>query len=321
MTTTPDSPGGRRRPVSMSAARSAARAATRSTARTATRTAARPGPADRKKTGAARFPVLLVLGVLALVMVLPFAVVVLNALKSPADYSAHGPLSLPRHLYFDGLKDFWQRVDFGQKLVNSVLISGTVAVLAAVLSLFNAYALGIGRVKGRIWILTVLLMATMMPQEALVYPIYYLCKQAGIYDTRLSVIIVFTVVQSAFGTYLLSSVLASFPKEVIEAARIDGANSWQVLWRIIVPVSRPTLGVLLVFFFIWTWNEFLLPLVMLISNDNQTVSVALGVLQGQHLMDATMTNAAALLGVLPAVLFFLLFQRTLTRGIAVGAVK
>jgi raffinose/stachyose/melibiose transport system permease protein len=115
--------------------------------------------------------------------------------------------------------------------------------------------------------------------------------------------------------------LGRFPREIIEAARIDGANRWQVLWRIVVPVSRPTIGVLLVFFFIWTWNEFLLPLVMLISHDNQTVSVALGVLQGQQLMDATMTNAAALLGVLPAIVFFLVFQRTLTRGIAVGAVK
>ena len=76
-------------------------------------------------------------------------------------------------------------------------------------------------------------------------------------------IIVFTVIQAAFGTYLLSSVLGRFPRESIEAARIDGANKWQVLWRIVVPVSRPTLGVLLVFFFIWTWNEFLLPLVML----------------------------------------------------------
>ncbi|NUR01239.1 MAG: carbohydrate ABC transporter permease [Streptomyces sp.] len=291
------------------------------TAATRGRTAALPARRRRRTGGAARYPVLVALGVLALVMVLPFAVVVLNALKSPADYSAHGPLSLPRHLYFQGLKDFWQRVDFGRKLLNSVLISGSVAVLAAVLSLFNAYALGIGRVRGRVWILTVLLMATMMPQEALVYPLYYLAKQAGLYDTRLSVIIVFTVIQSAFGTYLLSSVLSAFPREVIEAARIDGANSWQVLWRIVVPMSRSTLGVLLVFFFIWTWNEFLLPLVMLISNDNQTVSVALGVLQGQRLMDATMTNAAALLGVLPALVFFVLFQRTLTRGIAVGAVK
>ncbi len=114
---------------------------------------------------------------------------------------------------------------------------------------------------------------------------------------------------------------AGHPHHRRPAARIDGATKWQILWRIVVPVSRPTLGMLLVFFFVWTWNEFLLPLVMLISNDNQTVSVALGVLQGQRLMDATMTNAAALLGLLPALVFFLPFQRTLTRGIAVGAVK
>ncbi|MEU1304057.1 carbohydrate ABC transporter permease [Streptomyces shenzhenensis] len=268
-----------------------------------------------------RYPVLIALCVAALFMVVPFVIVAVNAVKSPAEYSRHGPLSLPDGLYLDGLRDFWQRVDFGRKLLNSVLISGSVAVLAVVVSVLNAYAIGIGRVKGRTWVLAFFVLANTLPQEALVYPLYHLSKQAGLYDTRIGVIIVFTVIQAAFGTYLLSSVLGRFPREIIEAARIDGANSWQVLWRIVVPVSRPTLGVLLVFFFVWTWNEFLLPLVMLVSNDNQTVSVALGVLQGQRLMDATMTNAAALLGVLPAVVFFLVFQRTLTRGIAVGAVK
>ncbi len=268
-----------------------------------------------------RYPVLAALIVAAALMVLPFLVVALNAVKSPAEYSANGPLSLPKGLYLDGIEDFWERVDFGRKLVNSVLISGSVAVGAAVLSVLNAYAIGIGRVKGRPWVLAFFVLANMLPQEALVYPVYYLSKEVGLYDTRLSVILVFIVIQAAFGTYLLSSVLGAFPREIIEAARIDGANKWQVLWRVVVPVSRPTIGVLLVFFFIWTWNEFLLPLVMLISNDNQTVSVALGVLQGQRLMDATMTNAAALLGVVPAIIFFLIFQRTLTRGIAAGAVK
>ncbi|GAB7108760.1 carbohydrate ABC transporter permease [Streptomyces phaeofaciens] len=268
-----------------------------------------------------RYPVLIALCLAALFMVVPFLIVTVNAVKSPAEYARGGPLSLPDGLYLDGLKDFWERVDYGQKLLNSLLISGSVAVLAVVLSVLNAYAIGIGRIKGRTWVLAFFVLANMLPQEALVYPLYHLSKEAGLYDTRLSVIIVFTVIQAAFGTYLLSSVLARFPREIIEAARIDGANRWQVLWRIVVPVSRPTIGVLLVFFFIWTWNEFLLPLVMLISNDNQTVSVALGVLQGQRLMDATMTNAAALLGVLPALVFFLVFQRTLTRGIAVGAVK
>jgi raffinose/stachyose/melibiose transport system permease protein len=290
---------------------------------TAPRRATLPGRATAPRGSAVlrRSPVLAALVIAAVFMVLPFVIVLINAVKSPAEYSAHGPLSMPHGLYLDGLKSFWQRVDYGQKLLNSCLISGSVAVLAAVLSLLNAYAIGIGRIRGRTWVLAFFVLAYLLPQEALVYPLYFLAKQAGLYDTRLSVVIVFTVLQTAFGTYLLSSVLGAFPREIIEAARIDGAGSWQVLWRIVVPVSRPTIGVLLVFFFIWTWNEFLLPLVMLISNDNQTVSVALGVLQGQQLMDATMTNAAALLGVLPAFLFFLVFQRTLTRGIAMGAVK
>ena len=87
------------------------------------------------------------------------------------------------------------------------MISGVVAVAATVVSLFNAYAIGIGRMRGRVWILGLFLLANMLPQEALVYPLYYLAKQVGLYDTRLSVIIIFTVIQSAFGTYLLASVL------------------------------------------------------------------------------------------------------------------
>jgi raffinose/stachyose/melibiose transport system permease protein len=268
-----------------------------------------------------RYLVLGALTTFALVMLLPFVIVTMNALKSPAEYAGDGPLSLPDGLYFQGLIDFWNRVDYGQKLLNSVLISGSVAILAVVVSTLNAYALGIGRVKGRMWLLIVFLLANTLPHEALVYPLYYMSKEVGLYDTRLVVVLIFVVIQAAFGTYLLSSVLSAFPSEVVEAARMDGAGRWQVLWHVVVPMSRPTLTVLMVFFFIWTWNEFFLPLIFLISNDNQTVPVALGVLQGQRLMDATMSSASALLGILPAILFFLVFQRTLTRGVTAGAIK
>jgi raffinose/stachyose/melibiose transport system permease protein len=262
-----------------------------------------------------------VLGLLAVLVLSPFAVVALNALKTPAEYGANGPLALPHGISLEGLRDFWERVDYGRKLVNSLVISLAVAAGGTLLSLLNAFALGIGRVRGRTWLLILFISASTLPQEALVYPLYWLAKQVDLYDTRISVIIVFVVLQSAFGTYLLGAVLGQFPAEILDAARIDGVSSWQLLWRVVVPISRPTLGVLVVFFFIWTWNEFFLPLVLLVSNDNQTVSVALGVLQGQRMMDATMTNASALLGVLPAIVFFLLFQRTLTRGVTVGAVK
>ncbi len=276
-------------------------------------------PRSRRSVGA--HLVLAALVVAALLTLAPFLLVAVNAIKTPAEYSSNGPLALPEGLHLQGIIDFWNRVDFGQKLINSALISGCVAVGAVAISLLNAFALGVGRIRGRVWFLVLFMLANILPHEALAYPLYYLSRTLGIYDTRLAVIIIFTVIQSAFGTYLLSSVLMKFPREILEAARVDGATKWQMLWRVVVPVSRPTLSVLFVFFFIWTWNEFFLPLILLISNDNQTVPVALGVLQGQRLMDATMSSASALLGVIPAIVFFLLFQRTLTRGITAGAVK
>jgi raffinose/stachyose/melibiose transport system permease protein len=269
----------------------------------------------------ARFVVLIVLLILLLLVVAPLLVVALNAVKSPSDYAGNGPLSIPKSLHWDGIVDFWQRVDFSRKLFNSFITSAVVSVLAVILSVFNAYALGIGRVRGRVWFLVFFLVANLLPQEVLVYPLYYLSKSLHLYDSLFSIIIIFTVIQSAFGTYLLSSVYAEFPTELLDAAAVDGAGRFRTLWRVVVPVSRPTLAVLFTFFFIWTWNEFFLPLVFLISNANQTVPVALGVLQGDRQMDATTTSASALIGILPAMLFFLLFQRTLTRGITAGAIK
>ena len=258
---------------------------------------------------------------LAFVVVAPFYLILVNSFKSPADYSNGGPLAWPTHLDFSGVQAFWERVNFPEKVWNSIFISGVVAVLAVVISLLNAFAIGIGRVKGRSWIVLIFLLANLLPQEALLYPLYYMAKVVGLYDNVWSVIIIMTVIQAAFGTYMLSSVLGTFPKEILEAAAIDGAGRWQILWRVIFPITRPTLSVLLIFFFIWTWNEFLIPLTFLISNAHQTVPVAISVLQGDRLMDVTTTSASALLGIIPTLIFFLIFQRTLTRGITAGATK
>jgi raffinose/stachyose/melibiose transport system permease protein len=286
--------------------------------------AAAPG-SSRKRSSRSRGPVAYAvfggLLVLTLIFLAPLLVIAMNAFKTPSDFAAHGPLALPHGWHFSTITNFWKRVDFGQKLLNSFEISLAVSVLGVLLSLLNAYALSIGRMRGRSAFLVFFLMANVVPQEGLVYPLYYMAKQVHLYDTKIAVIILFTVIQSAFGTYLLSSVLASFPRELVEAAELDGATKLGVLLRVVAPVSWPTLSVLFTFFFIWTWNEFFLPLIFLISNDNQTVPVALALLQGQHTMDVTATSASALLGIVPAIVFFLIFQRTLTRGIAAGAVK
>jgi raffinose/stachyose/melibiose transport system permease protein len=275
----------------------------------------------KKRRNPGRFASLVALLILLMLMLAPLLVVAINAIKSPSDYASGGPLSLPGHVYWDGIVTFWNRVNFGQKLWNSFITSFAVAVLGVLVSILNAYALGIGRVKGRIWFLVFFLVANLLPQEVLVYPLYWLSKQVGLYDNLISVVIIFTVIQSAFGTYLLTSVYAEFPTELLDAAAVDGAGKLRTLWNVVVPVSRPSLAVLFTFFFIWTWNEFLLPLVFLVSGANQTVPVALAVLQGDRQMDATTTSASALIGILPAMVFFLIFQRTLTRGVTAGAIK
>lgn len=282
--------------------------------------------AERGRSGTNRrtpaaWLVLAALTVLAVAMLAPVALAVLNAVKSSAEYANGGALALPQGIDLTNLIGFWNSVDFTGKLLNSVMISGGVAVLGTVLSLLTAYAIGIGRVRGRFWILATFLVAFTLPQEALVYPLYLFAKATALYDTQLSVILVLAVLQSAFGTYLLSSVLTTIPEEVLEAARLDGAGRIRILLTIVIPMMRPTLSVLATFFFVWTWNEFFLPLVLLVSSRTQTVSVALGSLFGQYTSDPATAAAAAVTGILPALAFFLIFQRTLMRGVTVGAAK
>ncbi|WP_447007312.1 carbohydrate ABC transporter permease [Saccharothrix isguenensis] len=275
----------------------------------------------RRKRGVSGWVVLALVAGVGLLMLFPFWIAVINAFKPAPDYIANGPVSLPTELDFSALVDFWGGVDFNRKLLNSVVISGSVALIAVTLSLLSAFAIGIGRIRGRIWILALFMLAFTIPQEALVYPLFVLTRDLGLYDTMTGVIIILAVLQSAFGTYMLSSVLGTFPPEVLEAARLDGAGRFQVLRLVVLPLTRPTMAVLMTFFFIWTWNDFFLPLVLLPSADNQTVSVALGALSGQYTSDPTALAAASLAGILPALVFFLLFQRTLMRGVNLGAVK
>jgi raffinose/stachyose/melibiose transport system permease protein len=255
------------------------------------------------------------------IMLFPFFMITINSFKTEAEYLANGPFSLPGSFDLGALKATWALTDYSTKLINSLLISTSTAVLAVSLSLFNAYALGIGKIKGRTFFLMFFLMAITLPVESLAYPLYYLFNQVGLYNSRLGVIIATAALHTAFGTYLLTSVFRTFNKDLLESARLDGCNKFQLLFQIIVPLNWPTLSVLFVFFFIWTWNDFFLPLIFLISNSKQTVPIAMALARGERGMVITTQSAAAFLGVVPAFIFFMLFQRTLTQGIMSGATK
>jgi len=259
--------------------------------------------------------------VLLLIMLLPFALIMINSFKTEAEYYVSGPFSLPKSFNLDTLKGVWNMMDFSIKLRNSIIISLSTALLAIAISLFTAFALGIGKVKGKFFFIVFFLLAMVLPQEVLVFPLYYLFKLLGLYNTQFSLILTIAVLYSSFGTYLLSSVFSVFTRETIEAAEIDGCNKLQLLFRIVVPVSMPSLSVLFVFFFIWSWNEFFMPLIFLISNNKQTIPIAMALARGEYGETVTSQAAAALLGIIPCIIFFVLFQRTLTKGITLGSIK
>jgi len=279
------------------------------------------GPDRRRHRSPLRWLVLVAAGLFALLVLAPVLLLVLNAFKTGGDYSAHGPLALPTTFSLDSFARYLQIVDYPRALWNSVVISTLVAVLGATLSLVSAYAIGIGRVRGSGVLLALFLLATMLPQESLIYPLFYGAQATGTFNTVWSVVIVFTVLQGAFGTYLLASVTSTVPKELLEAAALDGAGRWRILTSVVFPILRPTLSVLVVFFFIWTWNEFYIPLVLLSDQSAQTVPIALATLQGQNSINVTVLNAGSLLSLLPTLVFFLIFQRTLSRGVTAGSVK
>lgn len=257
----------------------------------------------------------------AIVMASPFLLLVLNAFKTGADYSANGPLAWPTTFTLDAFASYLHRVNFPLALWNSILSSTVIAFAGTGLALLASYAIGIGRIKANTAITAILLIATMVPHEALIYPLFYGAQATKTLNSIWSIVIVFTILWAAYGTYILSSVMSTFPREILEAAAIDGAGRWRILWTVVFPIVRPTLTVLVVFTFIWSWNEFYIPLILLSDPASQTVPIALSTLRGQHSIDITVVNAGSLLSLIPTLIFFLIFQRTISRGVTAGAVK
>lgn len=229
--------------------------------------------------------------------------------------------SLPHGLHWANFLDAWNRGHFGTYLRSSVIVTVTVVVASAILSTLAAYAFGTMRFPGSTVLFYLFLIGLTMPEEALVIPLYYDLRGVGLTDTYWALILPQTAQSIAFGTFWMRAYFQSSPRSMIEAARIDGCSSWTILWRVLVPVSRPAITTMVVITFMWTWNEFLLALVMITSNDRRTVPLGLVFFQGQHSSDISLLAAGAVLVALPVVIVYIALQRKFIEGMLSGAVK
>jgi len=215
----------------------------------------------------------------------------------------------------------WEQGHFTQYMRNSVMVSTLVVVLSVFCSILSGYAFGTMRFRGSGVLFYLFLLGIMVPAEAIVVPLFFDLRQLGLTDTIWAVAMPQVAQSIAFGTYWMRTYFRSSNRSVSEAARIDGASSTQVLWYVQLPIARPAIVTLVVLVFMWTWNEFLIPLVMSPSGQLRTAPLGLAFFQGQYSTNTALMGAAAVLVALPVVIVYLVLQRYFISGMVDGAVK
>ncbi len=224
-------------------------------------------------------------------------------------------------MHFENYARAWTVGYFAEYLRSSLLVTIAVLVLVLPISSAAAYAFATMRFPGRDLLFSILLIGLVIPFEAAIIPLFGDLRSVGLDDTYWALILPQAALGMSFGVFWMRSFFLSVPQELIESARMDGARSFAVLRLVLVPMARPALLTQAVLSFMWSWNEFLLPLVMVSSNDKQTAPLGMLFFIKERTTDQTGLAAAAVLVALPVVIVFLVLQRSFIRGMFSGALR
>jgi len=259
-----------------------------------------------------------VLGLFTLLALAPVVGIVFTALQDPNGGAVFGSFD---GLHFGNFKDAWEQGNFGTYLKSSVLVAVVVVVGAGFLSILSGYAFGLMRFRGSQVLFYVFLFGLTIPIEAVIVPLYYDFRDLSLTDTYWGLILPQMGASVAFGTFWMRAFFRGVPRSLVEAARIDGASSWFTLWRVLLPLARPAVLTMTVLLFMWTWNEFLLALVMVSEEGLRTAPLGLSFFQGRNTSNLTLLAAGAVIVATPVVIVYVFLQRHFIRGMLSGAVK
>ena len=263
----------------------------------------------------------IVLLIITLLWLAPFATAILTSLRTNDDIMTRGFLKLPRKISLESFKEAWQRGGLSHYLPNSFIITLPALVMTLFLSSLSAYALARFRFRGNRLIFFLYVGGTMLPFQVLMLPVFRLTDALGLYDTYLGVIAFHTAFQLGFCTFLLRNYMRTVPNEILEAARIDGCSEFRIWWQIMMPLTVPALAALATLEFTWIFTDYLWAIVLLRSDKLKPVTAGLATLQGQYIMDWTVIIAGALLATVPTILVFIFLQRYFIEGLTLGATK
>jgi multiple sugar transport system permease protein len=278
-----------------------------------------PGRASSDRPGSSRVAyIVLALGLV--VMVGPFLWMVLGSLKPSADFLRNPPTFLPSTTTTDNYTRLFAQLDFPRFFFNSSVIALAVTVGTLIFCPMLGYALAKLRWHGKRVVMGLVLATLMVPAGITLIPNFILMSNLGLVNTYPGLILPFLA--GPFGVFLMRQFMLGVPNELLEAARMDGANEFKVFWSVVLPIATPVLATLAILTFLGNWNSFLYPLVMAQEPAMYTLPVALATFAtGQYQADHGMLMAGSVVLVIPVLIVFVLFQRWITEGIATTGLK
>ncbi|RPF20942.1 carbohydrate ABC transporter permease [Myceligenerans xiligouense] len=251
--------------------------------------------------------------------IVPFVSLFITALHPPGTYP--GGLALPETPHWSNFVTAFQSAGMADMLVSSVFIELGVVPVAVLIGTLAGFSLGHLRPPGHKAIFIAFLLGLTLPFEGVVVPLYYQIRDFGLLNTRWAIILPLIGLYMPFAVMWMRAHFVNMPEDLSEAARLDGASTWQLFTRIHLPLSLPALSSLAILLFLWTWNQFLLAIVLVDDPAKRTMAGALGAFQGQWGIDIPLLCAGSLLILTPTLLVFLVFQRHFVTALMQGAVK
>jgi raffinose/stachyose/melibiose transport system permease protein len=250
--------------------------------------------------------------------ILPFISIFMTALHPSG--TVPGGLEWPAKPQWGNFVEAFKVANMTALLASSTFIVIAVVPVSLVISTMAGFAIGLLRIPGSKVLLFLFVFGLTLPFPGIIIPIYFLERAIGIYNTRLAIVLPLIALYMPFAVFWMRTHFVNMPTEISEAARVDGATIWDLFWRIHVPLARAPMASLGILMSVWTWNQFLLALVLVEDPTQRTMAGALGAFQGHYATDIPLLCAGTILIVLPT-LIFVLFQRQIITALLQGSVK
>lgn len=274
-------------------------------------------PHRRTRDRAARAAVYTILIGYGLVAFGPLLLMLLNSFR-PNDEIFTNPLGLPSELYLENYVTAWTEASFGRYFLNSTVVTFAGVGLGTFVSALAAYPLGRYSFRGDGVLAAYFIAGLTLPIKLITVPMFYLLAQLGMVDSLVGLTLVYAASGVPFSVFILTTFFRGLPRELEQAARIDGAGEFRVFGRIMLPLVRPALATVALFQFVQLWNELFLPLVLLRSSDKYTIPVGLTRFFGQYQTDLGAVFAGLVIATLPLVILFLFATKHIVRGLVAG---